>query len=79
MFATAIDRLGKLYCKFSAKHNAMMCKWFCKGRKARVTGTFSSDHSPSALDSGGWKHLGLSMLSSSDDDSVVAHGAEVDW
>jgi len=44
-----------------------------------VHDTFSSDYSPSALDSVGWTHSGVSVFSSDDDSvsSLVAHGAEV--
>jgi len=47
-----------------------------------VHNTSSSDNSPSALNSVGWTHLGVSVFSSDDDNvssvpSLVAHGAEV--
>jgi len=44
-----------------------------------VHDTFSSDYSPSALDSVGWTHSGVSVVSSDDDSvsSLVVHGAEV--
>ena len=42
-----------------------------------VHDTFSSDYSPSALDSVGWTHSGVSVSSSDDDSDSYPPGAEV--